>query len=306
MPTPKKTTTKNAPTEKIIQKIERVPSYDEVMSELCRRSFYEFYKEFWSEISSDALVDNWHIKYLCDELQEVGIRLAKGMKKEKDYIINLPTGGTTKSSIISIAFPCFLWVIKPQLRIACAAYNATLSLDLATKSRNILQSPKFKSFYPEIRIKEDQNNKSNFANTNGGVRISTSQGAAGLGLHFDALICGDIQNVEEAYSEIGRTAVNEWYSMTFSTRKTSEKTVTIICQQRLHPKDFTSYCLSTGKEYKQIVIPGELNNQLQPKELEKFYVNGLMDVNRLNPDKLKELRFDLGTRGYAAQILQSP
>jgi hypothetical protein len=44
---------------------------DNVLATLCKRSFYDFILEFWECIVNVPFENNWHIKYLADELQKV-------------------------------------------------------------------------------------------------------------------------------------------------------------------------------------------------------------------------------------------
>ena len=41
-----------------------------IVKEICKRSFYQFFKLAWDSVESADYEDNWHIKYLCDELQK--------------------------------------------------------------------------------------------------------------------------------------------------------------------------------------------------------------------------------------------
>ena len=68
---------------------------------LLKASFYEFFKFFWDTINHEELVDNWHIKYLCDELQIVAERVFKREPKLYDLIINIPPS-SSKTSIVNI------------------------------------------------------------------------------------------------------------------------------------------------------------------------------------------------------------
>ncbi len=56
-------------------------------------------------------------------------------------------------------------------------------------------------------------------------------------------------------------------------------------------------------------MPGEIKNyrdQVRPKEMIKYYKNGLLDPQRLSWKVLKELEEQLGQYGYAGQIGQRP
>ena len=76
-----------------------------IFRELNDRSFFHFFKYFWEELSTDDLILNWHIEYLCNELQELAETIAEKKQYPYDYLlINIPPG-TSKTSIVSKAFP---------------------------------------------------------------------------------------------------------------------------------------------------------------------------------------------------------
>ena len=60
---------------------------DIVKHVLCKKDFYFFVQEFWSEIIPEEPVWNWHIKYLCDELETLVKKVAKRQHKENDIVI---------------------------------------------------------------------------------------------------------------------------------------------------------------------------------------------------------------------------
>jgi hypothetical protein len=93
------------------QEIELIPEYL-IDSELCKRSFYYFFKFFWDEVISEDPIYNWHIEYLCDELQKVVERVIRREAKLHDVLINIPPG-TTKTTIATIMLPAWAWTIDP-------------------------------------------------------------------------------------------------------------------------------------------------------------------------------------------------
>ena len=70
------------------------------LAELCKRSFYRFVQEFWYEVIPEDPVWNWHIKYLCGQLQYLNDFVEKRKPKPYDLIINIPPG-STKSTIVT-------------------------------------------------------------------------------------------------------------------------------------------------------------------------------------------------------------
>jgi len=284
-----------------------IPTINEVKAELCKRSFYYFLKEFWDVIIPEEPVFNWHLEYLCNELQEVVLKIKDRKPKDYDLIINIPPG-TSKSTIATVMLPAWSWVIDPRIRALTASYSASLSTDHSMKSRDIIKSDKFKSYFPDIAIKHDQDNKTHYKNTKGGERYATSVTGTVTGFHAHLIIVDDPLNPKEAASEADRLTANNFMDVTLSTRKVNKSvTPTILVMQRLHEKDCTGNWLGKeGKKIKHICLPGEISKDVKPEELKEKYVNGLLDVTRLTDVDLAELKINLGSYGYAGQIMQIP
>lgn len=276
-------------------------------AELCKRSFFYFVQEFWSEIIPDEPVYNWHIEYLCNELQQMVERVAKREDKLHDLIINIPPG-TSKSTIATVMLPAWAWTIDERIRSLTASYSASLSTDHAIKSRDIIRSDKYLSYYPELEIKKDQDNKTHYKNNFGGERYATSVTGTVTGFHAHLIIVDDPLNPKGASSEADRKTANDFMDITLSTRKVSKSvTPTILVMQRLHQKDCTGNWLEKkGKKIKHICLPGELTKDVKPLELREKYINGLLDTKRLTKNDLTELKINLGSYGYAGQIMQIP
>lgn len=295
-----------------------------VIRELNNRSFYHFMQYFWSEISTDELILNWHMKYICDEVQYIAERVGNNLPKEYDLLINVPPG-TSKTSIVMKMFPVWCWTKWYWQRFITSSYSADLSLESGEASRDLIRSDKFKVVYPELDIKDDKDVKSNYRVVkklyvnkghapqikNGGNRFSTSVGGTVTGFHGHILIVDDPLNPSASVSAKQLTKTNYWIDQVLSTRKIDKQVTPIIMiMQRLHQNDPSGHWLAKKKKnLKHICLPGELDNygsELQPKELAQFYINNLLDPNRLGKEVLKELEQDLGQYGYAGQIGQKP
>lgn len=284
-----------------------IPTENQIKAELCKRSLFYFVKEFWDIIIPEEPIYNWHIEYLCDELQKM-VRLVKERKpKEYDLIINIPPG-TSKSTIVTVMLPAWSWIIDPTVRTLTASYSSSLSTDHALKSRDIIKSDKYKSYFPELSIKSDQDNKTHYKNNHGGERYATSVTGTVTGFHAHLIIVDDPLNPKGAASEADRITANNFMDVTLSTRKVSKSvTPTVLVMQRLHQKDCTGNWLDkTGKILKHICLPGVLSKDVKPESLREKYVNGLLDPIRLNNNDVEELKINLGSYGYAGQVMQIP
>lgn len=279
---------------------------DKAQALMCRKRFYCFVETFWDTIISEEPVFNWHIEYLCSELQELAGYIVRREPKPHDLIINIPPG-TTKSTIATIMFPAWLWTQDPTLRIISSSYSQDVSIDQAQKSKDIIASERYRRLYPDVVIRRDKSGKGFYGNTAGGERYVTSTGSAVTGKHAHVIINDDPQNPKQAESEPLRLQAVE-FTKTLSTRKVNKKnTPTITIMQRLHEEDVTGYLLKRkGERIKHICLPAEVSDNVLPAALKERYVNGLLDPVRLDADVLAEARVDLGTRGYAGQYEQRP
>jgi len=288
------------------------------VAELCRRSLYEFLQTFWSCFSTDEPLWNWHIKYLCDELEIIAEHVSLNLPKKYDLIINVPPG-TTKSTTCSIAFPIWCWLKWPWMRFIVSSYSGILSLEHAEVARDTIRSKLFKRLFSDLTIKEDKDTKSNYrivsrvghrGQKTGGNRYSTSVGGTMTGYHGHILIVDDPLNPQQAASDTELYNVNRWFEQTLPTRRIEKSvTPTILIMQRLHQNDPTGFLLNKKSNIRHICIPGEIRNfkyKLNPPELERYYKDDLLDPVRMSWSVLKELEVDLGQYGYAGQIGQDP
>ena len=295
------------------------------MRKLTKQSLFMFLKYFWSEYSEDKFKPNWHIEYICKELEVVAKRVAANEPKLYDLIFNVPPG-STKTAIVSIFFPLWCWVNWFWMRFITASYTSPLSLESAEYSREIIRSDKFKMLYPEIDVKTDKDTKSNFRvvlnkwqtsgqvprQRIGGNRFSTSVGGTVTGFHGHINIVDDPIDPQRVLSEAELKKANHWMDNTLPFRKVDKKvTVTILIMQRLHQDDPTGHWMKRKKnkaEIKHVCIPGEIRNyrdKVSPPELVDFYKDDLLDPVRLDWQALAEFE-ELGQFTYGGQIGQDP
>lgn len=291
-----------------------------------KNSLFFFIQYFWDCYTENKFVSNWHIKKLCGELEQVARRVADNEPKHHDLIINVPPG-TTKTAMVSVMFPIWCWVNWYWMRFITTSHSNTLSLESAEYSRDIIRSDKFREMFPELDIRQDKDQKSNFKVVKhepnplgvarpprikqGGNRVSTSVGAKIIGFHAHIIIVDDLVDPKVGVSEATVWEANRYLDQTLSTRKVDKSvTPTIMIMQRLAQNDPTGHWLSKRKEnVRHICLPGELRNYgqyLKPQEWRKYYVDDLLDPARMDWNALNDLLADLGQYGYAGQIGQNP
>lgn len=280
-------------------------SYDSVLVALCKKSFYDFVLEFWDAIVSVPLQDNWHIKYLCDELQKVAEYVFAGRPKDYDLIINIPPG-TTKSSIVSIMFNAWVWTRMPHAGFIGSSYTYDLAVQMSRKTRAVVKSEKYQKYFPEVQITFDQDAKGHFITTKGGARMSVGVEGDIVGRHADFIIIDDPLNPKGARSELDTVNANVFINETlWSRKKNKDITPMILIMQRLSENDPTGMMLKEWKNIKHICLPATNAGKIIPPELEKNYINGFLDPVRL-PQKVLDEAKDRGEYFYAGQMMQSP
>lgn len=274
--------------------------------EMCRRQFFFFVKEFWDVIIKEEPVYNWHIPFLCQELQTLSMSIVARKPKPYDLIINIPPG-TTKSTIVTVMWPAWLWTKDPTLRVISNSYSGDLSLDHASKSKDIVTSDKYQLYFPEVKIRPDKSAKGFYETTQTGARYSTSTGGTITGKHGHVIINDDPQNPKQASSEPLREQATE-HTKTLASRKVNkENTPVVTIMQRLHEDDVTGYLLKKKADnIKHICLPADLSDNVKPMELKEMYIDGLLDPVRLSRKVLDEAKIDLGSKGYSGQYGQSP
>lgn len=277
---------------------------------MCRDSFFEFVKEFWEEIIEEPPQFNWHIEFLCGELQSLAERVAKREPREYDWLCNIPPG-CTKSTLVSQMFPAWVWTYMPHAQFICVSYSYSIALKDSLKTRDIVESDKYQNFYPGINLREDANTKGLFVNSRKGFRLSAGVNGAITGQHGHFLLVDDPLNPEQSYSEAELKSVNRWMRTTLPSRRMPKNVAPILLiQQRLHQLDPSGEMLKRYEEHGQalrhICLPGELTKDVAPAAVRERYVNGLLDPARLSREVLQTLASELGAYGYAGQVLQTP
>lgn len=224
----------------------------QIYKEYFTRSFYGFVKTLWSEVEPNAYVDNWHIKKVCDMLEDrfnafdyesEGADRKASKERTKDLLFNLPPG-STKSMIISVFFPAWVWFRRPSTRIICTSYSYAIAEELASKCLKLMQSDTYMSV---VSFKITKTALGNMKNSIGGQRFTTSTGGTITGLHADIIINDDPNSPQSIYSPVAREEAKRFVSEVLPSRKINIRTgYTITVQQRLHNDDVSGNLLEAG------------------------------------------------------------
>lgn len=280
----------------------------QIKAELYRRSFYEFSLEAFKVLhNGEPLIVNWHIEYLCNELQKEAERIISGKDRKQHLLINVPPR-TLKSELVNVFFSVYLWILDDSIQFISSSYSASLSISLSVQARRLMESDWFREHFPNVEISKDENTKSKYTTPNGGLRYSTSTGGTVTGMGADVIVIDDPQNPQLARSEKERENANIFFNETLRSRLNKpDKGVFIVIMQRLHENDLTGMLLNTDADnWKHICLPAEYSENVKPSDLKDFYINGLLFPQRLNLSTLNSFKIGLGSYGYSGQYMQLP
>lgn len=277
-----------------------------------QRSFYEFYKAAFCQLHPGEQYDeNWHAKYICDLLQEEAERVIAGKSRDKDIIINVPPR-SSKSMIVTVIWPVWIWTISPNKKFIRCSYSDALATDLNRKSKDLILCNWFQRLYGNIvKLRPDLQGASYFGNVSGGFMYAFGLDGTVTGYGGDFIIADDAQNPKKADSEVERESTIKRWNETISNRLNQlEIGGRIIVMQRLAIKDLTGYLLDPKEgrpeSIKHICIPAVYDEKLvKPVELRQHYINNLFWATRFS-DKVIHDEKRKGSLYFAGQFQQTP
>jgi predicted phage terminase large subunit-like protein len=285
--------------------------------QLAESSLHEFAKQAWPNIEGDEpYVDGWHIQTICEHLEAVTRR------EIRNLMIHVPPR-SMKSSLVSVIWPAWVWINKPEEQFLYASYAASLSLRDSRKCRRLISSDWYQRCWGDIvKLVSDQNTKGRFENIRNGYRIAASVGSSVTGEGGSVLVVDDGNNSRDGESETKREGTNDWWSQVWSTRLNNSRTgVRVIVQQRINERDLSGYVMSLDSDgnWIKLILPMEFEEKRRSKTIILPSTNGkiwqdprkkegeLLWPERIGPEQLKELKANLRSEYLiAGQLQQRP
>lgn len=281
------------------------PKRQAVKVELAEKSLRHFSRQAWPEVEPGReLVPGFYFDAICDHLQAV----AEGDITR--LVITLPPG-FLKSTLVSVMYPAWLWIVRPSLRFLTTSHDSDLAMRDAVRSRRLLTSDWYQERWGErFAMTTDQNVKTRYENNKTGHRISLGTGSGVTGKRGDMILCDDPHDAEDAHSPVKLEEARRWWNETMPSRLNDPKTgAKIVIQQRLHVDDLAGEVIEQG--YEHLNLPMEYDP-------DHTRVTGIgwtdprtergeiLDPIRYGPKEVTEKKTELGSQAYAAQYQQKP
>jgi predicted phage terminase large subunit-like protein len=261
---------------------------------------------------------NWHIDAINEHLEAV---TAGEILK---LVINIsPRCG--KSTHVCVIWPTWEWHFMPWVSQLFFSYSQRFSKRDSLRCRKIIGHPWYQERWGGIfQLSYDQNEKLQFTNTRGGMRMASSLGGSGTGEGADRVIVDDPIKASDAHSDTIREGVNTWWDEEgYSRVNDPSKSARVMIMQRTHTSDLSGHVLAKDSGWESLVLPMRYERKVQVNGME--LTNGdsrrstslghydprtkpgeLMWPARFPEDILQEWEKELKPYGVASQLQQRP
>ena len=209
-----------------------------------------------------------------------------------------------KSEVVSRKFPSWALGRNPSLKIVGSSYSAELAQQFSRSIQRTIDSPEYAEVFPNTYLSgklakaDSQRNWLRNADMFETVRYGGFYKAVGVcgsltGTPADIGIIDDpVKDALEAYSEVYRKRVWDWYTDVFLTRLHNDSKQLLI-MTRWHEDDLAGRLLKTEREkWTVITIPAireTLDDKEDPREIgealweERHSAERLLDAKRRSP-----------------------
>ena len=281
-------------------------SLPEIRKAKAERTLFEFVRQAWPIVEpTTPFIDGPHIRAICLHLEAV----SRG--EIRKLLINIPPRHA-KSLLVSVFWPCWQWIKKPECRWMFASYNAALSIRDALKMRRIVESPWYQANWGEtVKFMGDQNAKTKFENTATGYRMALGVGGSATGDGGDITVVDDPHNVLDALSDKVLQSTCDWHAEAWSSRLNDPKTgCRVVIGQRVSEKDVSQQIIDQG-DWCELILPMRY-------EPDRHCVTAigwedwrktdgeLLWPQRFGEKEAQELERSMGSYAAAAQLQQRP
>ncbi len=264
--------------------------------------FKMFLAQVFHELSPHTpFLDNWHIDAI------VGLVEQSIQGKMPRLMINVPPR-SLKSIIMSVALPAFLMGLDPSVKIICVSYGDELALDLARKTRKVMQSIWYRRIFPQTRL--TKSSEADLETDQGGMRFATTVGGAMTGKGADFIIVDDPTKPAAVGRFTGGAQTNDWYQHTLLTRLDDKGYgVLMVVMQRLHVNDLAGF-IGESDGFHILRLPAIATTD-EDIPLRDGLIYHRKTGEALHPEReslqvLENLKKQMGSFLFAAQYQQDP
>lgn len=241
-------------------------------------------------------------RYIQVLAHEISQRIAaRSTGTARHLIVSMPPRHG-KSELASSYAPVWALNNNPRLRIGFASYGARLARGFGRRMRNIAHENRAKL---KLRVADDSAAADEWMTTGGGGVFTSGVGGSFTGKGFDLLLIDDpVKNWTDAFSQIKRDALWEWFQSTAWTRL-EPGGVCIVVMTRWHSDDLVGRILADpdiAPDFDVIALPAlaEENDPLGRA------IGEALCPDRYPVDRLLKIKSIVGPMVWAGLYQQQP
>lgn len=216
------------------------------------RDFPAFVSEGWGVADPSPFIPSWHVRVMCERLQAL-------VEGEIPNLCILVPPGLGKSLVASVLLPAFIWIRNPAERFIASSHGRHISVRDTVRSRAVLRSGWYRSRWPHVRLVEDMDTKTRYANTSGGWRVATSTGSGATGERASFLLVDDPHDLSASYYPEQLELARQHYNTVLRSRGAGERTRTLLVMQRVAFDDLAAEVLDQaeqgGEPFSTLILP---------------------------------------------------
>jgi hypothetical protein len=216
--------------------------------------------EWLTVVTVVTLIETGNFEQADKVLKPYGLSpdtLDESLLDVKQLLINV-SPRCSKSTIVTVCWPCWEWLVMPWLSYMCMSYDDTLASDHNDNRRSVIKSQWYQGLSGGMRLSNSKDRITEFENDDKGIMVARGlnsgvTGGGGLRLIFD-----DPNDPNKVESEVKRNAALASFEDYSVTRRNNPKlSAVVVVQQRAHDKDISGSILSKPEEWRTVVIPME-------------------------------------------------
>lgn len=224
---------------------------------------------------------NYNMMWFHEYIARMCEQLVIGMLPTDRLMIFVPPQHG-KSEIVSRKLPAWLLGINPRLKIVGSSYSAPLAQQFSRSIQRLMDSPEYAEVFPDtylsrsniaaFTIKGYLRNVDFFETVGyGGFYKAVGVGGSLTGTPVDIGIIDDpVKDAMEAYSQVYRDRVWDWYTSVFLTRLHNQSKQ-IFIMTRWHQDDLAGRLLDSEPEKWTVVnLPAIKENSSNPNDSRKI------------------------------------
>ena len=189
--------------------------------------------------------------------------LPEELTQKKNLLINIPPR-CTKTTLVTICWPCWEWLFMGWLPDLCLSYGQNLASEHNDDRRKVIESDWFKAFNRRLTLSRSLNRITEFENEKRGKMVGRGLNSGVTGGGGNRIIFDDPNDPNTVESDPVRERTARGFLDYSTTRRNNPAIcVIVVVQQRTHDQDVSGIILREPDDWRVIIIQMEAEKHTQ-------------------------------------------